>query len=121
MPQTWRSERNDRSGASTPPTIGGRLRHPVHGTDPRRDAALAAHRDDERIPRRQPPHRVARGPGQPHDAVVARAAGHTMRWLPPRNAFIVGNHRIVWPAALASLACLGLNVGLLRALVLLDR
>jgi hypothetical protein len=37
------------------------------------------------------------------------------------NAFLGGNHRIVWPAALASLACLGLNVGLLRYLVLLDR
>jgi hypothetical protein len=37
------------------------------------------------------------------------------------NAFLGGNHRIVWPAALVSLACLGLNVGLLRYLVLLDR
>lgn len=37
------------------------------------------------------------------------------------NAFLGGNQSIVWPAALASLACLGLNVGLLRYLVLLDR
>lgn len=37
------------------------------------------------------------------------------------NAFLGGNHAIVWPAALASAACLGLNVGLLRYLVLLDR
>jgi len=37
------------------------------------------------------------------------------------NAFLGGNQSIVWPAALASLACLGLNIGLLRYLVLLDR
>ena len=37
------------------------------------------------------------------------------------NAFLGGNQAIVWPAALASTACLGLNVGLLRYLVLLDR
>lgn len=37
------------------------------------------------------------------------------------NAFLGGNQAIVWPAALASAACLGLNVGLLRYLVLLDR
>jgi hypothetical protein len=37
------------------------------------------------------------------------------------NAFLGGNHNIVWPAALASVACLGLNVGLLRYLVQLDR
>ena len=37
------------------------------------------------------------------------------------NAFLGGNHTIVWPAALASMVCLGLNLGLLRYLVLLDR
>jgi hypothetical protein len=37
------------------------------------------------------------------------------------NAFLGGNDRIVWPAALASLACLALNVGLLRYLNRLDR
>lgn len=37
------------------------------------------------------------------------------------NSFLGGNLQIVWPAALASLACLALNVGLLRYLVLLDR
>lgn len=37
------------------------------------------------------------------------------------NAFLGGNHSIVWPAALASVACLGLNLGLLRYLVQLDR
>jgi hypothetical protein len=37
------------------------------------------------------------------------------------NAFLGGNHAIVWPAALASAICLGLNLGLLRYLILLDR
>jgi hypothetical protein len=37
------------------------------------------------------------------------------------NAFLGGNHGIVWPAAWASLACLALNAWLLRYLVLLDR
>lgn len=37
------------------------------------------------------------------------------------NAFLGGNFGVVWPAALASLACLALNVGLMRYLVLLDR
>jgi hypothetical protein len=37
------------------------------------------------------------------------------------NAFLGGNDAIVWPAAAASLVCLGLNLGLLRYLVLLDR
>lgn len=32
------------------------------------------------------------------------------------NAFLGGDHSVVWPAALASLACLGLNAGLLRYL-----
>ena len=30
------------------------------------------------------------------------------------NAYLGGDDTVVWPAALASLACLGLNVGLLR-------
>jgi hypothetical protein len=37
------------------------------------------------------------------------------------NAYLGGNDTIVWPAALASIVCLGLNVGLLRYLILLDR
>ena len=37
------------------------------------------------------------------------------------NAYLGGNVRIVWPAALASLVCLALNVGLMRYHVLLDR
>jgi len=37
------------------------------------------------------------------------------------NAFLGGNHTIVWPAAAASTICLGLNVGLLRYLIRLDR
>lgn len=36
------------------------------------------------------------------------------------NAFLGGNHTIVWPAAMASMTCLGLNVGLLRYLIRLD-
>jgi hypothetical protein len=32
------------------------------------------------------------------------------------NAFLGGDDGVVWPAALTSLACLGLNVGLLRYL-----
>ena len=36
------------------------------------------------------------------------------------NAFLGGNHSIVWPAAVASTTCLCLSVGLLRYLVLLD-
>lgn len=36
------------------------------------------------------------------------------------NAFLGGNVVIVWPAAFASLACLALNAGLLRYLILLD-
>ena len=36
------------------------------------------------------------------------------------NAFLGGNHVVVWPAAGASLICLALNVGLLRYLVRLD-
>jgi hypothetical protein len=37
------------------------------------------------------------------------------------NAFLGGDDAIVWPAAAASAVCLGLNLGLLRYLVLLDR
>ena len=37
------------------------------------------------------------------------------------NAYLGGNHAVVWPAALASLVCLGLNLGLLRYLIRLDR
>lgn len=37
------------------------------------------------------------------------------------NAFLGGDDSIVWPAAVASFICLGLNGGLLRYLYLLDR
>jgi hypothetical protein len=37
------------------------------------------------------------------------------------NAFLAGDEAIRWPAALASLACFGLNVGLLWYLYRLDR
>ena len=37
------------------------------------------------------------------------------------NAFLGGDGSVVWPAALASLACLLLNVGLLRYLHKLER
>jgi hypothetical protein len=37
------------------------------------------------------------------------------------NAFLGGDTSVVWPAALASFACLGLNLGLLRYLYGLDR
>lgn len=37
------------------------------------------------------------------------------------NAFLGGDESIVWPAAVASLACLLLNLGLLRYLFLLER
>lgn len=36
------------------------------------------------------------------------------------NGFLGGDKTIVWPAALASLACLGLNLGLLRYLFRLE-
>ena len=36
------------------------------------------------------------------------------------NAWLGGDETVVWPAALASLACLGLNVGLLWYLYRLD-
>jgi divalent metal cation (Fe/Co/Zn/Cd) transporter len=37
------------------------------------------------------------------------------------NAFLGGDESAIWPAAIASLFCLGLNVGLLRYLVRLER
>src|SRR5262249_36109789 len=37
------------------------------------------------------------------------------------NAFLGGDAAVVWPAALASLACLGLNLGLLRYLYGIER
>jgi hypothetical protein len=37
------------------------------------------------------------------------------------NAFLGGDDAVVWSAALASLACLGLNLGLLRYLYGIER
>jgi hypothetical protein len=37
------------------------------------------------------------------------------------NAFLGGDEAAVWPAAMASLLCLGLNVGLLRYLGRLEK
>jgi hypothetical protein len=37
------------------------------------------------------------------------------------NAYLGGDDAVVWPAALASLLCFGLNVGLLRYLNRIDR
>lgn len=37
------------------------------------------------------------------------------------NAFLGGDHSVVWPAAFASLACFLLNVGLLRYLHRLEQ
>jgi hypothetical protein len=37
------------------------------------------------------------------------------------NAFLGGDDAVIWPAALASLACLGLNIGLLRYLGHVER
>lgn len=37
------------------------------------------------------------------------------------NAYLGGDDAIVWPAVLASLACFGLNLGLLRYLRRLER
>ena len=37
------------------------------------------------------------------------------------NAFLGGDHAVAWPALGASLACLLLNLGLLRYLYLLER
>lgn len=37
------------------------------------------------------------------------------------NAYLGGDSSVIWPAALASLVCLGLNVGLLRYLYAMER
>lgn len=37
------------------------------------------------------------------------------------NAYLGGDESVVWPAALVSLTCLGLNLGLLRYLYGLER
>jgi hypothetical protein len=37
------------------------------------------------------------------------------------DAFLGGDDVVVWPAALASLACLGMNLGLLRYLYGIER
>lgn len=37
------------------------------------------------------------------------------------NAYLGGDDTVVWPAALASLVCLGLNLGLLMYLYALER
>ena len=37
------------------------------------------------------------------------------------NAYLGGDERVVWPAAMASAACFLLNAGLLRYLYFLDR
>ncbi len=37
------------------------------------------------------------------------------------NAYLGGDRAVVWPAALASLACFGLNAGLLRYLYGIER
>ncbi|WP_153556836.1 DUF6755 family protein [Roseimaritima sediminicola] len=37
------------------------------------------------------------------------------------SMWLGGNDRVVWPAAAASLVCLGLNIGLMWYLVRLDR
>lgn len=37
------------------------------------------------------------------------------------ESYLGGDYQIVWPAALASLSCLGLNLGLLHYLHRLDR
>ena len=37
------------------------------------------------------------------------------------NAYLGGDHGVVWPSALASLGCLGLNVGLLVYLYRMER
>ena len=37
------------------------------------------------------------------------------------NAYLGGDDAIIWPAAAASLVCLGLNAGLLRYLYIMER
>mgnify|MGYP000904868003 CR=1 FL=1 len=37
------------------------------------------------------------------------------------NAYLGGDYAVIWPAAIGSLICLGLNLGLLRYLYAMDR
>jgi len=37
------------------------------------------------------------------------------------NAYLGGDHSVIWPAALASLVCLALNAGLLRYVYRMER
>jgi hypothetical protein len=37
------------------------------------------------------------------------------------NAYLGGDESVIWPAALFSVLCLGLNVGLIRYLYSMDR
>jgi hypothetical protein len=37
------------------------------------------------------------------------------------NAYLGGDDSVIWPAALVSLVCLGLNLGLLRHLYAMER
>lgn len=37
------------------------------------------------------------------------------------SAYLGGDDSVIWPAAFASLVCLGLNLGLLRYLIALER
>lgn len=37
------------------------------------------------------------------------------------NAYLGGDHSVIWPAALASLVCFGLNAGLLRYVFRMER
>ncbi len=37
------------------------------------------------------------------------------------NAFLGGDEAVVWPAAVASLACFGANAGLIRTLYVMER
>ena len=37
------------------------------------------------------------------------------------NAYLGGDYAVIWPAAIASLICLALNLGLLRYLYAMDR
>jgi len=37
------------------------------------------------------------------------------------NAYLGGDESVIWPAAAASVVCLGLNVGLLRYLYYIER
>ena len=37
------------------------------------------------------------------------------------NAYLGGDHSVIWPAAVASVICLALNAGLLRYIYRMDR